>query len=191
MTAEMNAVKIGGIKTYLLVAWIFSILVNIGVILAFVYYFVVVFLLSGLFRSISYGYSDYFLPSIFAGVGVTLIIILIFMIPSLLVMRHCGKLHGFAKRANIQGLQSNTSVGWGIVALIFTGVIPGIMLLIAHSSISNLNPNTVTSSDTHVGSSSTYTSSFDKLERLKKLLDNGAITQEEFDEQKKRIMKNL
>ncbi|MGC8982096.1 MAG: SHOCT domain-containing protein, partial [Minisyncoccia bacterium] len=82
-----------------------------------------------------------------------------------------------ANKGDIQKLKELNSIGWAIVALIFTGIIPGIMLLIAHSAIEQLNSGGVISD-----------SSIDKVLKLKSMMDAGIITKEEFEAQKNRIM---
>ena len=110
------------------------------------------------------------------------IVLLVFMVPSVLVMRRAGRLYHAAKRNDVRGLKEADSVGLAVVALIFTGVVPGILLLVAHGPISELEIGAVS------GSPSLGADAIDKLERLKKLMDTGVITQTEFDEQKKRIL---
>jgi hypothetical protein len=39
---------------------------------------------------------------------------------------------------DIATLKALNSTGWAVVALIFCGIIPGVMLLVAHSSIEEL-----------------------------------------------------
>ena len=168
--------KISSIKTYALVAWIFSIIVNVVEILATLF-----FVGSMLYYLFIYRYSYPIL-----GLLVYSIIAVVFLIPSILVMRHSGRLYNAAKRADVQELKYADSVGWGVVALIFTGVIPGIMLLIAHGSISDLQFTKSRSSG-----STLEEDSLAKLERLKSLQDEGILSKDEFEEQKKKILKPM
>ena len=172
--------KIGSIRTYSLIAWVFSILVVVAWVILFLYYFVAIFLFAGLLGGAIPGFYYYG-----AALGLGLIygiILMVFMIPSVLVMRRAGRIYHAAKRNDINGLKDADSVGWAVVALIFTGVVPGILLLVAHGPISELEV-------TAVGGRSTLGSdAIDKLERLKNLMDSGVITKAEFDAQKKRIM---
>ena len=174
MTSETEQ-KIGSIKTYTLVAWIFSILTVVAWVILFLYFFVAMFIFGLLGAFYYYGAV--------AAVGFIYgIILLVFMIPSIIVMRRSGRLYKAAGRGDIQALKANNSLGWAVVALIFTGVIPGIMLLIAHGPINDLKMTAASRG------SILETDALDKLERLKSLLDSGVINKEEFDAQKKRIM---
>ncbi|MBI3841145.1 MAG: hypothetical protein HY297_04220 [Thaumarchaeota archaeon] len=122
--------KLGSIKTELLVAWIFELLVVIAWIIGFVLFAVVFFAASSLAGPGG---------GIFAGVGVIFgVFLLILMIPSIMVFRRTGKMRSAAKKGDIARLKSLNSLGWAVVALIFTGIIPGIMLIVAHGPIDEL-----------------------------------------------------
>ena len=180
MNSDSNTTKISSIRTQLLVAWVFAIIVNVGEIIAFVFFFIWMFIIAGLFGLLSYGGSYawvFLIPGLIYS-----IILLVFLIPSILVMRRAGKLYRAAKRNDIYALKSLDSVGWAVVALIFTGVITGIMLLLAHGPITELDAKAVG------GGSTLGADSIDKLERLKNLLDTSVINKDEFEAQKKRIM---
>jgi hypothetical protein len=43
-----------------------------------------------------------------------------------------------ANNGDIAALKSYNSLGWAIVALIFTNIVSGVLLLIAHGDIDNL-----------------------------------------------------
>ncbi len=163
--------ELGSVKTEILVAWIFALLVVIGWIIgliAGIYYLVILGILGG----------PYVGP-IFATMGVIYIVIfLIMMIPSILVMNRTNRMRKAANKGDIQKLKELNSIGWAIVALIFTGIIPGIMLLIAHSPIEELSTNGIISDD--------Y---IDKVLKLKSMMDAGVITKEEFEAQKNKIMR--
>jgi len=108
------------VKTEILVCCIFALLVLIAWIWGFLWYTIVL----GIFSAST--------PS---SLG---IISLVMMVPSIFVFRHANQMRRAANIGNIFRLKQLNSVGWGIVALIFTGVITGIMLLIAHMSINEL-----------------------------------------------------
>jgi hypothetical protein len=85
---------------------------------------------------------------------------------------------------DIQQLKELNSTGWAIAAIIFGGVIPGIMMLIAYSEIDTL-PETII----NIQPAPTFTpGAMDKIIQLKHLVDSGAITQQDFEEQKQRIL---
>ena len=129
--------KLSSVKTELLVGWIFSIVFVVIWALAFVFYFVYGFIVLGLLGVYAPygGYVAGYLVAIYLIPG---IVFLILMIPSILVMRRSGRMYGAAKRGDIAVLKGLDSIGFAIVALIFSGVIPGIMLLIAHGPINEL-----------------------------------------------------
>jgi len=172
--------KLSSIKTEILVAWIFSILVVVGWAIGFLFYFVYYFIILGLLFPPTSFYGAP-LAGIFIGIGLVYgIIFLVLMIPSILVLRRTGRMRGAVNRGDIKMLKQLNSVGWAIIALIFAGVIPGIMLLIANGPINELGAS---------GSGGAIASdSFDKLAKLKTLLDSKAITQAEYDSQKAAIL---
>ena len=124
--------QLGSIKTEILVAWIFALLVVIGWIIGWlvgIYYLVFLGILFW-----SYGAATY------ADLGITYItVFLILMIPSILVMNRINRMRKAANKGEIARLKELNSIGWAIVALIFSGIIPGVMLLIAHSPIEELS----------------------------------------------------
>ena len=110
---------LGSIRTMLLVALIFAI---IGTILELVLLVFVVLL------SIS-------APSV---AGLAASVLLVFLIIDVLVIYRTSKMYSAATNGDIAALKSLNSLGWAIVALIFAGVIAGVLLLIAYGSINNL-----------------------------------------------------
>jgi heme/copper-type cytochrome/quinol oxidase subunit 2 len=139
----MNAARLGSIKTEVLVAEIFAILAMVG--------FVAIFAMFAGFFSIagvgSFGVCTLNgenvpcseMSGIFAAIG--LILGIIFLIPaiiSIFVVRRTNSMRSAADRGDIARLKDLNSTGWAIVALLFTGIIPGIMLLIAHGPIAEL-----------------------------------------------------
>jgi putative membrane protein len=112
---DPNAAKLSSVKTYLLVALIFEVIA------------VLVFLVSTL----------------------TLLIVvigIIFVIPlilSILVLMRIRRMRRAAEAGDIATLKQYNSVGWAILALIFAGIIPGIMLLVANGAINDLNATPV------------------------------------------------
>ncbi len=179
MTSESNKVKINSVKTNLQIAYIFTILVNIPFAILVILVSVLPFIaaLSGPL-------------SIYTGIGtiiaplLLIIPILIFWIPSYMIMKRTGKLYNAAKRYDVSTLKAYNSTMWAVLALIFTGVIPGILLLMSNGPLSELDER-ATQKQTPI------TDPLEKLGKLKGLLDKGAITKEEFEEQKKKIMESM
>lgn len=113
--------KIGSIRTKLLVAYIFAILT-------------LVLLVAGLVGiSVVLIYTSTFVP-----LGIIYLVDLVWMIPSILVMIRTRRMYKAAKSNDVKTLKELNSIGWAIVALIFTSIITGIMLLIVHRSIATL-----------------------------------------------------
>jgi len=108
--------KLGRVKTEILVGWIFALLVLIAWIWGFLWYMIVLGILSSFLGIIS----------------------LVMLVPSIFVFRHTNQMRHAANAGNTSLLKQLNSVGWGIVALIFTGAIPGILLLMAHGPINKL-----------------------------------------------------
>ena len=164
----MNSNKnLSNIKTELLVAMIFLILTLIGSIIFFVFF---IFLL--LFVSSNSGVSGP--PISFPPIG---ILGLVFFIPALIILLRVREMQGAADKGNVEKLKSLNSLGVAIIALILTGIIPGIMLLIAYSEINQLN---------------TEMDQVDPMERinaLKQMLDEGIIGKEEFEAKKASLLK--
>jgi len=80
------------------------------------------------------GFTGVFPMGVFPGVFP----MLVFLIIDVLVIRHTSKIHSAANNGDIAALKSLNSLGYAIVALIFTGFIPGILLLIAYGWIYDL-----------------------------------------------------
>jgi len=115
---KTDSVKLGSVKTEILVGWIFALLVLIAWIWGFLWYTIVLGILSSVLGIIS----------------------LVMLVPSIFVFHRTNQMRRAAKAGNLSRLRQLNSVSWGIVALTFTGVIPGIMLLMAHGPIDKLRP---------------------------------------------------
>jgi len=167
--------KLSGIKTEILVAWIFALLIAIVWAILFLTYLIGFGLLAA-----STCYAGYCTANPFAAIAIIYgIFFFIWMIPSILVLRRTNKLRGAANKGDISTLKQLNSIGWAIVALIFTFV-PGIMLLVAHGPIESLGTAEMARASGAID--------LDKLTKLKSLLDSGAITKEEFESQKNLVL---
>jgi len=120
---------LGSISTMVLVALIFAIIAAILQI--------VVLGLVG-FASAVMSEQGIVSPVASAELGVIGFLSVVFLIIDVLVIRRTSKMHSAAKNGDIAALKSLNSLGWAIVALIFSGVIPGVLLLIAHGRIEDL-----------------------------------------------------
>lgn len=108
---DQNAAKLSSINTYMLVALVFNIFVLLSWLILTVLLLIVI-------------------------IGVIFIVPLIF---SILTLRRILKMRRAAGTGDVATLKSMNSVLWGIIALIFSGVIPGILLLVANGTINELN----------------------------------------------------
>jgi hypothetical protein len=168
MSEENKVLK--SVKTEILIAWIFAILVFIGWVIALIYSVVILLIVDGIIALYS--------PLVAIGI-VYSIVFLILMIPSILVMLRVGRMYKAAKKEDVDSLKSLNSIGWAIVALIFSGIIPGVMLLVAHGPIEELS------------SSATSNENLDKVLKLKALLDSGVISREDFELQKDKLLHGI
>jgi len=120
---------LGSIRTMVLVALIFAIIAAILwiVVLGFVGFASAVISKQGIVS-----------PVASAELGVIGFLSVIFLIIDVLVISRTWKMYSAVKNGDIATLKSLNSLGWAIVALIFSGVIPGVLLLIAHGRIEDL-----------------------------------------------------
>ncbi len=120
-TANTN---LATIKTYMLIAFIFSIIfviVWIGAALS-------VFATFAFFQS-SDLVSSFILPAI---------VYLVLFAFSIIVFLRIYKMYKAANAGDIATLKATSNILWAIIALIFAGVIPGIMLIISDGPIKQL-----------------------------------------------------
>jgi len=120
---------LGSISTMVLVALIFAIIAAI--------LWIVVLGLVG-FASAVISKQGIVSPVASAELGVIGFLSVIFLIIDVLVISRTWKMYSAVKNGDIATLKSLNSLGWAIVALIFSGVIPGVLLLIAHGRIEDL-----------------------------------------------------
>jgi putative membrane protein len=112
------------VKTYMLIAFIFSIL------------FVIVWIGAAL--------STFATFAVFSAVGLGFfvllpaIIYLVLFAISIIVFLRIYKMYKAANAGDIATLKETSNMMWAIIALIFAGVIPGIMLIIADGPIKQL-----------------------------------------------------
>lgn len=109
--SDANASKLSSIKTYLLIAFVFNLLAVIGFLVGFLVLVIVI-------------------------VGVAFLVPLVI---SFLTLRRINRMRHAAEKGDISQLKGLNSVGWAIITLLFSGVIPGILLLIANGPINELS----------------------------------------------------
>jgi putative membrane protein len=129
-----DASKLASLKTYMLIAFIFNILAMIG------------FLLGGIWEIIAWatwesalGPWGYYVSGWATGLLITGIVLLVFGIMSLYIFfTRIRKMYVAANTGDVTTLKALNNMMWAILALIFAGVIPGIMLIISFGPINEL-----------------------------------------------------
>jgi len=129
MSNQPQNPALGSIRTELLVGLIFAILALIGFLIA------TIMAIVPFFYVVASGAPGTLIIGVFIIYG---IIFLIFFIISIVVTVRIYKMYKAANAGDVATLKSMNSIAWGIIALIFSGLIPGIMLLIAHGTIQQL-----------------------------------------------------
>ncbi len=74
-------------------------------------------------------------------IGAFLFLVIFWLVPlviDLLVIMHVNKMRVALSNNDIVALKSLNSIGWGVLALLFSGIVPGILLLVAHRKINKL-----------------------------------------------------
>ncbi len=174
--ANLDPARLSSIKTEILVAFIFSILTTISWALVDAFFILTLV-------PLGFGFSNPYLPSIFLVFLIYPIVFLVLTVLSILVVVRVNQLRTAIDRNDAVAIKQLNSIGWAIIALIFTGVIPGIMLIIAHGQIEQLL--------LEASKTGRPMTDLEKLSQLKSLLDSGVITQAEFEEQKKKLLRTV
>lgn len=65
-------------------------------------------------------------------------LMLVFLIVNVMVISRTWKMYSAAEKGDVVALKPLNSLGWAIAALIVSGIIPGVLLLIAHGRIEDL-----------------------------------------------------
>jgi putative membrane protein len=124
---DMN--KLSSIKTYMLIAFIFSIIAT----LAFLIYAFVEIAAFATFSAVFYAVG------FFAGIFLVYAVVLfVFTAFSVLCFLRIWKMYKAVNAGDIATLKATSNIMWAVLALIFNGVIPGIMLIISDGPIKQL-----------------------------------------------------
>jgi hypothetical protein len=176
--------RFSSVKTDLLIGWIFSAIFVVVWAIFFAEYIFNDLIGSGLISIVN---GSRLSSSYFTGYLIVGIFFLIWIIPTIVITRRLGSMYRAISSGNITRLKEANTQSWAIVALVFAGVIPGIMLLVAYGPINMLseapNPNW---SNPAAGNSVE-----EQLAKLKGLFDSGAITKLEYDQQKQLLLNKL
>lgn len=116
--------KLNTIRTYMLIAFIFSLL------------FMIVWIGAALWTIATFATLAVFGLAIF--VLLPAIVYLVLFAFSVIVFLRIYKMYKAANAGDIATLKATSNMLWAIIALIFAGVIPGIMLIIADGPIKQL-----------------------------------------------------
>jgi hypothetical protein len=119
-----SADRLASIKTYILIAFIFNII------------FVIVWIAAALWTLAAFA----ILSAVGLGIFVVLpaIIYLVLFAFAIIVFLRVYKMYKAVNAGDIATLKATSNMLWAIIALIFAGVIPGIMLIIADGPIKQL-----------------------------------------------------
>jgi len=119
-----TADRLGSIRTYILIAFIFAIL------------FMIVWIVGALWTIFAFAAAAAFGFAIF--VIAPAIVYLVLFAVSVIVFLRIWKMYKAVNDGDIATLKATSNIIWAIIALIFAGVIPGIMLIIADGPIKQL-----------------------------------------------------
>ncbi|MEM2098582.1 MAG: hypothetical protein QXU99_02380 [Candidatus Bathyarchaeia archaeon] len=127
-----DSAKLASIKTYMMIAFVFTILAMIGFLLGGIYYVAVGATLP------SYSvWGITYAPG--TGMVITGIVLLVFGgVCAFLFFTRIRKMYVAANAGDVATLKALNNMMWAILALIFAGVLPGIMLLISFGPINEL-----------------------------------------------------
>ena len=116
--------RLSTIRTYILIAFIFSLL------------FMIVWIAAALWTIAAFATLAIFGLAIF--VLVPAIVYLVLFAVSVMVFMRIWKMYKAVNANDIATLKATSNIMWAILALIFAGVIPGIMLIISDGPIKQL-----------------------------------------------------
>ena len=131
-TPTYDQSKFNTVKTYILIAFIFNIIIMIAWVLAAVSYIISYITFAS--------YINYFGVSVVAS-SILLVygaVFFVFLVLAFLVFLRVWKMYTATNRGDIATLKQYNNMLWAIIALIFAGVIPGIMLIISVGPINEL-----------------------------------------------------
>jgi hypothetical protein len=77
-------------------------------------------------------------PVASAELGLAGFLLVVLLVIDVVVISRTWKMYSATKNGDIAALKSLNSLGWAIVALIFAGVVAGVLLLIAYWRINDL-----------------------------------------------------
>ena len=120
---------LGSIRTMVLVALIFAIIIAI---------LELVLLGDVIFIGAAVSKLGVVSPVASAELGLAGFLLVVLLVIDVVVISRTWKMYSATKNGDIAALKSLNSLGWAIVALIFAGVVAGVLLLIAYWRINDL-----------------------------------------------------
>ncbi len=129
-TESMKASKLPTVKSYIQIAWIFSILGIVAYVLGFIWELWTYLTWSSIFGGYFGGYFA-------GGALISGIVFIVLAVLAVLVYMRVSKMNKAAKSGDIATLKALSNVMWGIIGLFVLGL-TGIMLLIANGPIQEL-----------------------------------------------------
>ena len=129
-TPNYDPSKFASIKTYIMIAFIINIIAIVGFALGALWDI----WLAATVTEYTFGYyAGYTI-----GLAITGIVYLVLAVFSIIVFMRVRRMYNAANAGDIKTLKQLNNMMWAILALIFAGVIPGIMLLISFGPINEL-----------------------------------------------------
>ena len=119
-----SSTSLSTIRTYMLIAFIFSLL------------FMIVWIAAALWTIAAFATLSFFGLGFF--VLMPAIVYFVLFAVSIIVFLRIYKMYKAANAGDIATLKATSNILWAIIALIFAGVIPGIMLIISDGPIKQL-----------------------------------------------------
>jgi hypothetical protein len=176
----MSVVEMESVRTKLLIAQVFSIISLVAWLVGFLYYMYALYafeLANEILTGLGLGGMGDVVASTMMTCGV---LFLVLVCASAVVVKRIYDMYNAANSGNIDRLKQLNSMMWSILAIIFSGIVPGIMLLLSQGPIENLAGRSVTES--------VKLNAVDNLMKLKSQLDAGTITEQEFKAFKEQLL---
>jgi putative membrane protein len=126
--------KLASIRTYIMIAYIFNIIAMIGFLLGGIWEIYVGATFAGY-----YGAWGQYISGFGTGIIITGVVLLVFgALAAIIFFTRISKMYAASKTGDAATLKSLNNMMWAIIALIFAGVLPGIMLIVAFGPINEL-----------------------------------------------------
>ena len=142
-TSNIDQSKLASIKTYMLIAFIFGLIAVILFVIAGILQIVSYATLAAYYAALGYTagsvYWNYYVgPALTGAIASGIAFIVIGAIGVYIFFFRIRPMYTASKTGDTAKLKSLNSMLWAILCLIFTGVLPGIMMLIAFGPINEL-----------------------------------------------------